>query len=94
EGGRLEFNSSIFQAECVDVTVVPYLTGKINITPGCYGCRQATDTPPEHMFIGIPAKLLPEIVESLEELSEKAMKAVREKSVYSLYAKELEKNQM
>jgi hypothetical protein len=46
------------------------------------------------MFIGIPAKLLPEIVESLEELSEKAMKAVREKSVYSLYAKELEKNQM
>jgi uncharacterized protein (DUF169 family) len=87
EGGRLEFNSSIFQAECVDVTVVPYLTGKINMTPGCYGCRQATDTPSEHMFIGIPAKVLPEIVESLEALSEKAMKAVREKSVYALYAK-------
>ncbi len=87
EGGRLNFNSSIFQAECVDVTTVPYLTGEVNMTPGCYGCRQATDTPPEHMFIGIPAKLLPEIVESLEALSKKAMKAVREKSIYALYAK-------
>jgi uncharacterized protein (DUF169 family) len=84
EGGRLNFNSSIFQAECIDVTTVPYLTGKINMTPGCYGCRQATDTPPEHMFIGIPAKLLPEIVESLGALSKKAMKVVREKSVYAL----------
>ena len=89
EGGRFHFNSSIFQAECIDVTSVPYLTGDVNITPGCYGCRQATDTPPEHMFIGIPAKLLPEIVESLEALSEKAMKAVREKSVYALYTKGL-----
>jgi uncharacterized protein (DUF169 family) len=88
-GGRLNFNSSIFQAECVDVTTVPYLTGEVNITPGCYGCRQATDTPPEHMFIGIPAKLLPEIVESLEELSKKAMKAVREKGIYALYTKGL-----
>jgi uncharacterized protein (DUF169 family) len=92
EGGRLSFNSSIFQAECVDVTTVPYLTGEINMTPGCYGCRQATDTPPEHMFIGIPAKLLPEIIESLEVLSEKAMKAVREKTVYSLYSKGLTQN--
>ncbi|MEJ5327283.1 MAG: DUF169 domain-containing protein [Candidatus Bathyarchaeia archaeon] len=88
EGGRLSFNSSIFQAECVDVTVVPYLTGELNLTPGCYGCRQATDTPPEHMFIGIPTKFLPEIVNSLEALSEKAMKAVREKSVYACYIKE------
>ena len=39
------------------------------------------------MFIGIPAKLLPEIVESLEALSKKAMKAVREKSIYTLYVK-------
>jgi len=93
EGGRLNFSSSIFQAACVDVTVVPYLTGDINISPGCYGCRQSTDTPPEHMFMGIPAKRLPEIVESLETLSEKAMKAVREKGVYALYAKGLKETQ-
>jgi uncharacterized protein (DUF169 family) len=87
EGGRLNFNSSIFQAACVDVTAVPYLTGDINISPGCYGCRQSSDTPPEHMLIGIPAKRLPEIVESLEALSRKAMKSVRKKSVYALYSK-------
>ncbi|MCW4003866.1 MAG: DUF169 domain-containing protein [Candidatus Bathyarchaeota archaeon] len=92
EGGRLNFNSSIFQAECVDVTTVPYITGEINMTPGCYGCRQATDTPPEHMFIGIPAKLLPEIVESLEVLAQKAMPPVREKGVYALYSKGLTHN--
>jgi uncharacterized protein (DUF169 family) len=92
KGGRLNFNSSIFQAECVDVTTVPYLTGELNMTPGCYGCRQATDTPPEHMFIGIPAQLLPEIVESLVALSEKAMKAVREKSIYALYTKGLKEH--
>ena len=85
EGGRLNFNSSIFQCCCVDVTVVPYLTGEVNISPGCYGCREATDTPPEHMFMGIPAKLIPEIVESLEYLSKKAMLAVREKRVYKAY---------
>jgi len=86
EGGRLNFSSSIFQCCCVDVTVVPYLTGDINISPGCYGCREATDTPPEHMFMGIPAKLLSEIVESLVALSQKAMKTVREKRVYKLYS--------
>ena len=89
EGGRLVFNSSIFQCCCVDVTVVPYLTGDINISPGCYGCREATDTPPEHMFMGIPTKRMNEIVESLEALSKKAMKTVREKGVYALYAKGL-----
>ena len=93
EGGRLNLSSSIFQAACVDVTVVPYLSGDINMSPGCYGCRQSTDTPPEHMFVGIPAKLLPEIVESLEALSKKAMKSVREKSVYALYAKGLKEKQ-
>lgn len=85
EGGRLNFSSSIFQCCCVDVTVVPYLTGEVNISPGCYGCREATDTPPGHMFMGIPAKLLGEMAESLEYLSKKAMMAVREKRVYKAY---------
>ena len=85
DGGRLNFSSSIFQCCCVDVTVVPYLTGDVNISPGCYGCREATDTPPEHMFMGIPAKLLDQIVESLEFLSHKAMITVREKRIYKAY---------
>jgi len=71
----------------VDVTVVPYLTGEVNISPSCYGCREATDASPEHMFMGIPAKLLEEITESLEKLSIKAMITVRNKGVYKLYCK-------
>jgi len=92
EGGRLNFSSSIFQCCCVDATVVPYLTGEVNISPGCYGCREATDTPPEHMFMGIPAKLIGEIVESLEFLSKKAMPTVREKRVYKAYVKVQKEN--
>jgi len=83
--GGLSFNSSIFQRCCVDVTVVPYLTGEVNISPGCYGRREATDVQPEHMFMGILAKLMHEIAESLEYLSKKAMIAVREKRVYKTY---------
>lgn len=85
EGGRFNFNSSVFQCWCVDVTVVPYVSGDINIGPGCYGCREATDIPPEYMYIGIPARFLNDVVESLESLSRKAMITVREKRVYKSY---------
>jgi len=37
--------------------------------------------------MGIPAKLLEEITESLEKLSKKAMIAVRDKKVYKLYCR-------
>jgi len=84
-GGRLSFSTSIFQCCCVDSTVVPYMTGEINMSPGCYGCRDATDTPKEDMFIGIPAALLGEIVEGLEGLSKKAIPDARMKRVYHAY---------
>ncbi|MBE0511969.1 DUF169 domain-containing protein [Candidatus Bathyarchaeota archaeon] len=81
-GGRLNFSSSIFQCCCVDVTVVPYTTKEVNISPGCYGTREATDLPPEHMFIGIPMSFLGQIVKGLRRLSKKAMIKARGKSVY------------
>jgi hypothetical protein len=37
------------------------------------------------MFMGIPARLMLEISDSLEQLSKKAMKAVRGKRVYRSY---------
>jgi len=86
-GGRLSFSTSIFQCCCVDSTVVPYLTGEINASPGCYGCRDSTDTPREDMFIGIPAPLLEMIVEGLDGLSKKAIPAARAKQVYHAYSK-------
>jgi uncharacterized protein (DUF169 family) len=84
-GGRLNFSTSIFQCCCVDSTVVPYMTGEINASPGCYGCRDATDTPKEDMFIGIPGALLDQIMDGLEGLSKKAIPAARAKQVYHAY---------
>jgi len=84
-GGRLNFSTSIFQCCCVDSTVVPYMTGEINMSPGCYGCRSSTDTLGEDMFIGIPAPLLDMIVEGLEGLSKKAITDARMKKVYHAY---------
>jgi len=84
-GGRLNFSTSIFQCCCVDSTVVPYMTGEINASPGCYGCRDATDTPREDMFIGIPGALLDQIMDGLEGLSKKAIPAARAKQVYHAY---------
>jgi uncharacterized protein (DUF169 family) len=85
-GGRLNFSSSIFQCCCVDVTAVPYMTKDVNISPGCYGTREATDVPLNHMFMGIPMPLLEQIVQGLKGLSEKAMIKAREKSVYRVYS--------
>ncbi|MFH1483285.1 MAG: DUF169 domain-containing protein [Chloroflexota bacterium] len=33
-GGRLEFSTGILQATCVDVTIMPFLTKKVNTSPG------------------------------------------------------------
>jgi uncharacterized protein (DUF169 family) len=86
-GGRLNFSSSIFQCCCVDVTAVPYMTKDVNISPGCYGTREATDVPLNHMFMGIPMPLLEQIVQGLKGLSEKAMIKARGKGVLQAYQK-------
>lgn len=92
-GGRLNFSSSIFQCCCVDVTVVPYLTKEVNISPGCYGTREATDVPPEHMFMGIPMAFLSQVVKGLKALSEKAMIKARGKGVYQAYSQQEHKKE-
>jgi len=88
-GGRLSFNSAVFQACCVDVTVVPYLTKNVNVSLGCYGCRDATDIEDGECLVGIPNEKLGGIIESVEALSKKAIPYVRQKRIYNLYMKEL-----
>jgi len=65
EGGRLNFSSSISNGTCVDVTVVPHLTQEINVSLGCYGCRNATSIPDENLLAGFPGNQLEAIVHSL-----------------------------
>jgi len=86
-GGRLFFNSAVFQACCVDVTVIPYLTKSVNVSLGCYGCRDATDIADDECLVGIPFEKLQEIIASLKALSQKAMPEARQKRVYNQFLK-------
>ena len=81
-GGRLEFSTAVLQATCVDVTILPFLTQRMNANLGCYGCREATDLADSETVLGFPASQLDKIVASLEKLNEKAIPRVRGKTVY------------
>ena len=81
-GGRLGFSTAILQASCVDGTIIPFVSGKLNASLGCYGCREATDVPEEECILGFPGKDLDRIVAELEELEAKTMPRVRGKAVY------------
>lgn len=83
DGGRLQFSSSVSNGTCVDTLVVPYLTQKLNVCLGCYGCRNNTDIPDEHLLAGFPGNQLESIVDTLDKLSQKAMPRTREKRAYA-----------
>jgi len=85
-GGRLGFSTAILQATCVDGTIIPFVTGKLNASLGCYGCREATEMLEEECVLGFPGSDLERIVAELEELEAKAMPRVRGKAVYKSLA--------
>ncbi len=80
-GGRVTVEMAAVQASCVDSTVIPYVSGNVNISLGCFGCRKTTDIKPEEMLVGIPAKKLPEIVRALEKMGAGAIPKSREKTL-------------
>lgn len=81
-GGRLHFDTAVLQATCVDVTIAPFVQQRMNMSIGCYGCREATDLTEGECVLGFPAKHLGDVVDSLESLREKAMPRVRGKNAY------------
>ena len=81
-GGRLNFDTAILQATCVDCTVKPFLSQRMNAVLGCYGCREATDLREGEAVLGFPIKDIDTIVSSLEKLNARAMPRVRGKTVY------------
>jgi len=89
-GGRRTFSTGVLQATCVDATIVPFLSGEVNMSMGCYGCREATDMAPEEAIIGIPSQKLTEVVASLKRLAERTMPRVRSKAIYKMYVGEKE----
>jgi uncharacterized protein (DUF169 family)/NAD-dependent dihydropyrimidine dehydrogenase PreA subunit len=78
-GRRFEFKVSGYNAQCVETTLFPYTTKKINISLGCYGCRASSDIGDDLMFMGIPAAEMSELVRGLQALGKKAIPDSRAK---------------
>ena len=82
-GGRISISTSSFQATCVDATLIPYMTGKVNLSLGCYGCRKYNpDWGDEEIVVGIPIGRLEDVAVALQRLSEKIIPSGREKVPY------------
>lgn len=79
----MNFSTSVSNGTCSDLTVVPHRTGRINITAGCYGCRNATSVPEEYMYASFPGDQLEAIVEALQKINEKALPRTRGKKAYN-----------
>lgn len=88
-GGRLEFSTSILQAVCVDSVVLPHLKQDINMSLGCYGCRDATDAAPHEALLGFPGSKLNMVAENLKHLDKQAIHHSRAKNVYNSFSKRI-----
>lgn len=84
-GTRLQLQTSVIQACCVDATVVPLLTGRINGSFGCTGCREASDLETNEGVLGFPGERLDIIVTNLQLLQEKTIPKNRKKSIFERF---------
>ncbi|MEM2838480.1 MAG: DUF169 domain-containing protein [Thermoplasmata archaeon] len=67
-GPRITANFAGMQASCGDVTVLPVLTGRVNFSLGCYGCRSAGKLKDDEMYVGIPKARMEEVISGLQGL--------------------------
>jgi len=82
QGGRLDFSTAILQAMCVDCAVIPLTQHRLDMTFGCYGCRDATDMKPGEASLGFPADGLKDLASNLQFLTQKAIPNCRSKGIY------------
>ena len=64
-GGRINANFAGIQSVCADASAQVYLNGTVNFSLGCDGSRKYSGIHEDEMVMGIPAELLPMIVEAL-----------------------------
>jgi len=81
-GARVQSSTAVLQATCVDATILPYLEHRMNLSYGCYGCREATDIGQDEAVLGFPAALLPGIASHVEFLARRAIPAARAKGAW------------
>ncbi len=78
-GKRSNFQMSGYNAQCVETTLIPYTTGEMNTSLGCYGCRAISELGEEMMFMGIPLAGMPGLIDGLRHLGKKAIRDCRAK---------------
>lgn len=86
-GKRIESSTAILQAICVDATLIPYKENKMNLSYGCYGCRDATDIGSDESVLGFPFIEFEKIAEFIEYLAEKAIPKSRSKNAFTILKK-------
>ena len=65
-GGRIQAEFAGIQSVCADACAQTYLNGHVNFSLGCDGSRKFSGIGDAEMVMGIPAELIPELVESLQ----------------------------
>lgn len=91
-GERIISSTAILQATCVDSTIIPYLNQRLNLSYGCYGCRDATDISANETVLGFPEKFLEPTLQHIRFLHEKAIPQSRGKYAYNALIKKEGKN--
>jgi uncharacterized protein (DUF169 family) len=86
-GKRVTSSTAILQATCVDATIIPYIEQKLNLSFGCYGCRDATDIGHNETVLGFPFKDFQLIYKNLINLTLKAIPNSRGKNAYTMLRK-------
>ncbi len=86
-GRRVESSTAVLQATCVDATIIPYKQHRMNVSFGCYGCRDATDIGPDESVLGLPFSDFEKITDYIEYLSLKAIPNSRGKNAYTMLKK-------
>jgi len=86
-GKRVTSSTAILQATCVDATLIPYIEQKLNLSFGCYGCRDATDIGNNETVLGFPFKDFQLIYDNLLHLNLKAIPNSRGKNAYTILRK-------
>lgn len=86
-GKRIESSTAILQATCVDATLIPYLEKKMNLSYGCYGCRDATDISADEAVLGFAFQDFDKVAEHIEYLAAKAVSNSRGKNALLLHKK-------
>ena len=86
-GKRISSSTAILQATCVDATLIPYTEQKINLSFGCYGCRDATDIGHNETVLGFPFKDFQMIYDNILHLNLKAIPNSRGKNAYTMLRK-------